>query len=270
MSSSPSSPAPARVFDPGFDIRPTYEPLGFEYGEGVFGPKPELRTLEAIRPSLKDPACDGPEVLYAIAMDTGRAADRTAMVDRNLLFGAVTYARGRLGREPVRSQGHVHAVSASCGMSTCELYEIWSGAAYIYMQETDHDDPGRCYAIFAEPGDVVIVPPGWAHATIVGDVSHNLTFGAWCVRDFGFDYSGVRAHGGIAWFPEVDDQGATMFVANPTYRSSDIEVRRPGDYARFGLERGVPIYEQFTRDPDRMIFVSRPQDFPQLWQDFRP
>ena len=37
------------------------------------------------------------------------------------------------------------------------------------MQERAADDPGRCYAIEAGPGEVVVVPPGWAHATVSVD-----------------------------------------------------------------------------------------------------
>ena len=34
---------------PGFDIRPTENPMGFAYGPGVFGPEVENRSLDAIR-----------------------------------------------------------------------------------------------------------------------------------------------------------------------------------------------------------------------------
>ena len=188
---------------------------------------------------------------------------------RDLLYGAVTYSKGLLGTEPVRSQGHIHAVSPSCGASTCEVYEIWSGAAYIYMQESAKDNPGRCFAVYAKPGDVVIVPPDWAHATIVGDVSQNLTFGAWCVRDYGFDYDDVRAHGGIAWFPQVEG-GETKWLANHAYKPSKLVVREPRDYAEFGLRRGVPIYQQFIDNPDLFLFVSKPDSAQELWEHFEP
>ena len=42
-------------FDPGFAIEATSMPLGFRYGEGAFGPSPEMRSLAAIRPALRDP-----------------------------------------------------------------------------------------------------------------------------------------------------------------------------------------------------------------------
>lgn len=90
---------------PGFDIRPTENPMGFAYGPGVFGPEVENRRLDAIRKSLRDPACSGPDPVYAIAMDVGRESDREAMLARNLLFGVVTYARGRLGEEPCAPRG---------------------------------------------------------------------------------------------------------------------------------------------------------------------
>jgi glucose-6-phosphate isomerase len=137
------------------------------------------------------------------------------------------------------------------------------------MQESGTDDPGRCFAVYAQPGDVVIVPPGWVHATIVGDVSQNLTFGAWCVRDYGFDYDDVRAHGGIAWFPQVEG-GKTKWVANASYQPSELVVRAPRDYAEFGLRKGVPIYQQFVENPDLFLFVSKPQVANELWQRFEP
>ena len=92
---------------------------------------------------LENPDCDGPENLYCISMDVGKKEDRDEIVKRNLLFGAVTYAEGKIGDGPVRSQGHIHAVSPSCGSSTPEVYEIWEGEAVIYMQESAKDDAGN-------------------------------------------------------------------------------------------------------------------------------
>lgn len=151
-------------FDCGFDITPVYSAFGVSIRRRGFGPQTENRKLDDIRKNLLDPTCRGPEIVYSIAMDVGKKRDLPAMLERNLLYGVVTYAKGLLGREPVRSQGHIHAVSPSCGSSTCEVYEIWEGRAIIYMQERAADDPGRCFAVVAEPGEVVIVPPYWAHA----------------------------------------------------------------------------------------------------------
>jgi len=257
------------TFDPGLDVRVSHHPLGFSYGPTVFGPPPEYRTLDSIRPSLFDPTCEGPDPVYAIAMDVGRKEHREELQRRMLLFGVVSYASGRLGREPVRSQGHVHRVSRHSGWSPPEIYEVWTGRAVVYMQEFAADDPGRCFAVSAEPGEVVVVPPGWPHATISADPMQPLTFGAWCDREYGFAYEEVRARGGLAWFPLLGGD-AIELQRNARYRTRRLEVCRPRAYHDLDLTPGSPIYRQFAEHPDCVQWVSDPAAFHDVWDEFRP
>ena len=257
-------------FDPGFDIEPLSVDEGFRLGAGCFDRGVEFRKLDSLRGSLREPDCDGPVNVYAIMMDVGRREDLPAMEERMLLYGVVTYAAGRLGREPIRSQGHIHKVSAHCGWSTPEVYEIWTGRAVIYMQETGEDAPGRCYAVEAGPGDVVIVPPYWVHATVSADPDQPLTFGAWCDRDYGFVYDQVRSHGGIAWFPLLKEDGYLTWEKNPAYQTDELIIKGPSTYAALGLEKGKPIYRQFREDPDRFLFVSDPKRAADVWARFIP
>lgn len=244
--------------------------MGFIYGEDVFGPEVENRYLDDIRKSLFQPDCDGPEIVYSIVMDVGKKKHRELLEKNHLLYGVVTYAAGKLGKEPIRSQGHIHKVSPFSSWSTPEVYEIWSGEAIIYMQEYAEDNPGRCFAVYANPGDVVIVPPYWAHATISANPDKPLTFGAWCDRDYGFVYDGVRKHKGIAWFPLFDDDNKIIWKANPEYQSDKIICKQAGNYPQLGLLPDKPIYTQFEDDPDRFLFVPRPQLAERAWQDFEP
>jgi len=257
-------------FNPGFIIQPTAQPMGFEYGPNVFGPKVENRTLDSIRKSLRDPQCSGPDPVYAIAMDVGKYEHLPILKKLHLLYGAVTYAAGRLGNEPIRSQGHIHRVSPLSGWSTPEVYEIWSGKAIIYMQETAEDQPGRCFAVIAHPGDVVIVPPNWAHATISSDPELPMTFGAWCDREYGFEYEAVRRHKGLAWFPVISENGAIEWHKNPNYLDCELIVKSPEIYLQFGIEPGKPIYSQFEENPLRFEFVPQPQNFSAKWKAFTP
>nr|MBD3622981.1 glucose-6-phosphate isomerase [Sunxiuqinia sp.] len=257
-------------FNPGFDIDPTVSPMGFHYGSGIFGPDVENRKLDDIRQSLRNPACEGPETVYSIAMDVGKKEHLETLKRLHLLFGVVTYAAGRLGDEPVRSQGHIHKVSPWSGWSTPEVYEIWSGRAIIYMQETAKDDPGRCFAVEAGPGDVVVVPPFWAHATISADPEQPLTFGAWCDRAYGFEYHDVRAHNGLAWFPVIGKEGKIEWTKNPLYRTEQLHVKRPSNYSLLGIEKGKPIYTQFEEDETRFLFVPHPVLKEQEWDGFIP
>jgi len=260
---------PRRVFDPGFDIRTQTDALLFEYGPGVFGPQPEMRRLDEIRKSLLDPKCEGPDPVYGIAMDVGKQTHLAELERRFLLFGAVAYAPGLLGQEPVRSQGHVHAIAPHSGWSTPELFEIWEGRAIVYAQQSAGDLPGKCIAVEAGPGDQVVVPPGWAHCVINVGIHTRLVFGALCERQYAFVYDGVRAHGGLAWFPQVRGQ-SIEWVANPRYSPSMLDLRHPRSYPELGLDPATPIYRQFELSPERVQWLSEPGRLEAIWPAFEP
>jgi glucose-6-phosphate isomerase, archaeal len=241
-----------------------------QYGRDVFGPRPEYRRLDDIRASLRDPNCSGPDPAYAIVMDVGRVDDRAELEKRMLLFGVVMYAGGRFGDELVRSQGHLHAISPHSGWSAPEIFEIWTGRAIVYGQERSGDDPGRCIAVEAGPGDKVVMPPAWSHFVANADPDSRLVFGAWCDRQYGFDHTQMRAHHGLAWFPLMDTDGQIKWEANPNYLSSTLRCRSARPYPELGLFAGTPIYEHFRRDPESIQWVSAPARLRELWPQFEP
>lgn len=253
----------------GLDVAVDLASLGFRYGRGIFGPAPEMRRLDAVRASLRDPACEGPDPVYGIAMDVGREEHRAEIVRRNLLFGVVAFAAGRLGQEPVRSQGHIHAIASHSGWSPPELFEVWSGEAIVYMQERCGDNPGRCFAIHASVGEHVIVPPAWPHFVVNANTSSTMVFAAWCDRQYGFEYGPVRERGGLAWFPIVDEAGL-RWLMNPVYGASTLLVGRPRAYPEFGVHERTPLYERFALDADALQWISEPAQKLAQWEDFTP
>jgi glucose-6-phosphate isomerase len=262
------SPQNAFRFDPKLGVHSPPGDLLFTYDHGVFGPQPEFRRLDDIRRSLRDPKCQGPDPVYSIVMDVGRNEHRAELKRRMLLFGVVVYAAGQLGDEPVRSQGHIHAVAPHCGWSTPELFEIWEGRAIIYAQESANDDPGRCFAVNANPGDKIVVPPGWAHCVINADPGNRMMFGAWCDRQYGFVYNEIRAHHGLAWFPVLNAERQIIWEPNPSYRFSELSIRRPRDYPELGMDPNTPMYQQFSANPQSVQWVSEPALAAPVWAAF--
>ena len=259
---------PAFHFDRKLGVHCQANDLRFSYDEGVFGPQPEFRRLDDIRRSLRDPACQGPDPVYSIVMDVGRREHRAELQRRMLLFGVVVYPAGQLGNEPVRSQGHIHAIAPHCGWSTPELFEIWEGHAIIYAQESADDNPGRCFAVKAGVGDKVVVPPAWAHSIINADPGTRMVFGAWCDRQYGFVYDAIRAHHGLAWFPVLDVERNIHWEPNPFYRSAGLSIQNPRVYPELGLDPGTPIYQHFAADPESVQWVSEPARVAPVWTDF--
>ena len=261
-----------RNFDPGLEIAPAAEVLDFVYGKEVFHPAAsEHRFLHDVRASLSDPEAAGPDVLYAIAMGVGRRADETELQRRNLLFGIVLYEAGAIGEGPVRSQGHVHAVSPHNGWRAPELIEVWLGHAVVLLQEWAAGDPGRCYAIEAAAGECVVVPPGWAHAVINASRSQRMMFGAFCDREYGFEYGEVRARNGLAWEPRFTADGRLQWTQNELYPApGQLTLRRARAYPELGLTVGVPLYKQYLNDPASVQWVSDPSARQELWKTFVP
>lgn len=109
----------------------------------------------------------------------------------------MTYAAGRLGDEPVRSQGHVHKGASRSGRL-------------------------------------------------------------------------VRARGGLAWFPQLGEDGRIGWRAKPRYSAPPLVERRARAYPELGLVAGEPIYRTFARDPGAVQWVSDPARVAHLWRGFEP
>lgn len=257
------------MFDNGIGLNYDFDTQEYIYDENNFGPQTEKRRLDDIRKSLKNPNCKGPDVVYSIAMDVGKNEDKESLIKRNLLYGTCIYSKGVMEDEPVRSQGHIHSISKSCNYSTGELYEIWHGRAIIFMQESAKDNPGRVFAVEAECGDVVFVPPGWAHYTANANPKDFMVFGAWCIRDYGFDYEDVRAHNGLSYFPIIKNE-KIEFEKNSKYEQCKLEIKRPRKYSELNLDYSKSIYAQFKEDKDRFEFITNPIKYKHIWEDFIP
>lgn len=63
------------ISGPILDVRAKPDQLTFEYGQEAAGPTAEFRSLDPSRPSLLDPHCSGPDLMYGIAMDVARESD---------------------------------------------------------------------------------------------------------------------------------------------------------------------------------------------------
>ncbi len=186
------------------------------YGPGMFGPEPELRRLDAIRASLLRPALHGPRSRLRHRHGCGAQRGLDHLKQRMLLFGVVVYAAGRLGQEPVRARDTSTRLRRTAAGRRRRSFRF--GRARHHLRAGARRTIRACVAVTARPGDKVVVPPGWAHCVINADPTTRMVFGAWCDRQYGFDYDGVRAHGGLAWFPLLDADNRVHWEPNPPYR----------------------------------------------------
>jgi len=79
----------------------------------------------------------------------------------------------------------------------------------------------------------------------------------------------VRAHGGLAWFPEVTGEGL-RWRANPKYTPGEIIVRHTRSYPELGLRDPLPLYRHWQDQPESVEWVAFPGRHEALWRRFEP
>lgn len=242
----------------GFGVRLDPERLALEFASGITTAPVQRRRLDEVRALLREPDCDGPDHLYTIYMDIRVPGVSEALRAHGLGYGAVVYNHGALGREALRSQGHVHSVAPQTGVAYSELYEFWHGRGLVYMQDRASADVGDVVVVEAGPGDKVAIPPGWAHATVnTGDGP--MAFGAVYALDAKLLYEPLRRLQGTAHYVLADG----TLEPNPRYTRVPAARRMPPHrIPECGVEAGRPA---LAGDLARLDFVSRPERHPALW-----
>jgi glucose-6-phosphate isomerase len=244
----------------GLDVALDSEALTLQFGNDMVHPDRERRHLQDVQETLEDPRASGPECLYTIYMDVCRAEDHAALVEQSLLYGAVVYNHGTIGRERLRSQGHRHSRKPGTDLRYSEVYEFWSGQGFVYLQKECAPVVTRALLVPVGPGDKVIVPLGWVHLTIAS-LEEPMAFGAWCARDGRLEYDELRGLGGPAHFVYADGE----VVANARYENVvEVEVVAPGDLPQLDLP-DVPIYQSWKANPALFDFLPQPELVEEAW-----
>lgn len=242
----------------GFPVQLDPPSLSLRFGPGISTAPVTIRRLDEVRPLLRDPGAAGPEHLYTIFMDVRVPGRAEALSALGLGYGAVVYNHGALGGEALRSQGHVHSAPAATGVAYSELYEFWLGRGLVYMQDSATADVRDVVVIEAGPGDKVLIPPGWAHATVnLGEGP--MVFGAVYALEAQLLYEPLRALQGTAHYVLADGS----LEPNPRYATVPPARRlRPHEVPELGIRRGRPA---LAGRLDGLALVARPERYLEVW-----
>ena len=233
--------------------------LTLSFGPGVTTAPIVIRRLGEVRSLLRDPNATGPDHLYTVYMDVRVPGRDHTLRSLGLGYGAVVYNHGALGAEALRSQGHVHSAPATTGVAYSEIYEFWHGRGLVYMQDSATARVTDVVVVETGPGDKVVIPPGWAHATVNLGPSA-LAFGAVYALDAVLLYEPLRALQGTAHYVLADG----TLEPNPRYRAVPAPRRQaPHEVPEHGIGQGRPA---LSGDLSLLDLVSRPERYPALWK----
>ncbi len=226
--------------------------------------KPSIRMLYDLKEVIYDrewlSKADNFELYYMYRDLSLSKNDALAIKEHGLRYDITIIPPNMMGCEYVKTAGHYHPKVSGTDMTYPEIYEVLSGEAEYMMQKPENDKIKDVILIKAEPGDKVIIPPGYGHLTI-NTSNRILKMANWVARDFDSIYSPIREKGGGAYFILKDG-----FVKNQRYKDvPEIRISRPSNLKDFGLEKKREMYG-LVRDLSKLEFLTEPQKYERFFE----
>lgn len=163
--------------------------------------KPEIRYLYDMREVLYDKewAKTAPNLeLYYMY--------RGIKEEKGLRYDITIIPAKMLGKEYNKTKGHEHIGNYG------EIYIVLSGKAIYLMQKRKGKEILDTYAVKAEKGNVIIIPPNYGHLTI-NPCSKKLKMANWMASSVKSDYKTIEKLKGACYF-----YTKTGWIKNKNYR----------------------------------------------------
>lgn len=187
--------------------------------------------------------------------------DALNMKEHGLRYDITVIPPNMMGCEYVKTAGHYHPNLPGTNITYPEIYEVLNGEAEYMMQKPDNDRIKDVILIKANPGDKVIIPPGYGHLTI-NTSNKVLKMSNWVARDFDSIYSPIKEKGGGAYFILKD-----RIVKNPGYKEvPEMRIMKPANLKEIGIDRKKEMYG-LVRDIRKLEFLTKPQKYEWLFDE---
>lgn len=219
--------------------------------------KPDVRTMEQMKPVLMDKNAPAPKEFYFMYRNVCLEKDRKKIFENNLRYDITVIPPAIIGKEFVKTFGHFHSVVPGTNTFFPEVYEVIHGTAhYLLQKENDFA------VVKAAAGEKVIMPPGYGHIT-VNHSTETLVMSNWVEKNFSSDYDPIKKHGGAMYYETVKG-----FVKNKNYPvHPKIRELKPVEFKEFGLKKNVPMYS-LVNEIEKLDFLKNPQKYPEVFEGF--
>jgi len=226
--------------------------------------KKSERSLEELRPFLKNPeAKNGPDPVYYVWRCVHLKKDNEKVKAHNLCYDITLIPPGKIDGEFVKTAGHCHWLYP-------EIYEVLYGRAYFFIQsfinDKDFKNIKSVYLTEAEPGEKIIIPPGFSHNLI--NVFNKPLLTANLTNEKAIhDYAPYKNNHGASYY-FLDNGNLIDIVKNPNYDSvPEIKKIRGKEYPEFGLTKNRSLYSS-VNNLDKLRLLNYPKEFEGEWRNW--
>lgn len=245
-------------------------PLGLDgrnvvFSGGLAAVETSCRRLVEARYAFADEAALGMDELYCMYRDVARDSDRETLAQHGLRFDLTLIPPGLVGHEYNKTVGHYHPVKSGTTCTYPEVYEVLHGEA-TYLLQRGGKMRGAVEDVFVclvKPGEKLVIPPGYGHITINGGALP-LVMANWVAREFSSVYGEIRELQGGAYYLQ-NREGGPQWTLNPRYITAPpLRYVAASDYLEFGLVSGAPMYALIRSAPEKLRFLTHPEEF--VWR----
>ncbi len=179
--------------------------------------------------------------------------DREIIKENDLRYDITVIPPAVAGKEYVKTHGHYHPV-AERGLSFPEIYEVLSGKAIFLIQREEDGIVRDVFAISAEAGDKVIIPPDFGHVTINPSIKV-LKMSNWVSRKFASIYDPYISRRGACYYLTLEG-----WVDNGNYlQVPDLKEIKAPAISKYGIKRSEEMYA-LIKNPEKLNFLNYPSE----------
>lgn len=240
------------------------------FGADVVVTETRERLLEELtHVALASDICQGcQDSVYTMFNGVYRRSDAERIVDSGLRYELTLIPPRMIGRELIKTHGHLHNAPPGGNITYAEICEVLVGTAHFFFQTLDPEEPAATHAFFIEagPGDKVIIPPDLDHLTINASAGP-LLFSDVVALGIQGVYDRYQKSGGAAYLEVRDDQ-TPVFITNPRYRRvPPLQRLTAHNYPAFDLTPNRPLYQAFIEQRGDWGFLREPERFRAAFPD---
>ncbi|TSA46218.1 hypothetical protein D4R52_00935 [bacterium] len=248
------------------------EDLFLDFAGSVAPVAPAIRDFSSMRSYLKDASSPyWRRDVYHMYRGVAREEHEQAIREANLEYDLTVIPPGKIGNEYVKTIGHYHAYKPGAPVRYPEVYEVVYGKVFWILQSASDDLERleKVYAISAERGEKIIVPPGYGHVS-VNPTDDVLILSNWQSLGNKGIYEPYEKHNGAAYYVteahRLGTNGKTTqdfeFAPNLTYNHVPKLIHaKPRELPQYDLRSALPVYFTGTKNLKSLDFLNNPENY---------
>jgi glucose-6-phosphate isomerase len=228
---------------------------------------PDIRFLYDLKDVLYDQewlkTAPNFEVYYMYRGVSANPKDKQIMDSANLRYDITIIAPQMLGAEYPKTLGHRHAAANNADLTYPEIYEVLQGEGIFLAQKRNNGKIEDTYAVKAQQGEKIIIPPNYEHITINAS-NKELIMANWSEKNFKSDYRPIKDKKGACYYALSED-GIIKWLKNTNYANiPELKIHSAADFnnifQKLGIDQTKPMYE-LVNNVEKLDFLKNPQKY---------